>query len=773
MSQIETVQIQYKKCLVFLKRNLERITDNQPPEKFEALYPLLSSLVEETFTHYCFSFFLAHDYFSIFNKSFHLYHKLTPESVVRLLSLSQMIISNTRSASDLNSMIQLPGFKCFFECDFQFDKIEETGDHFVNLVKCVVLKSNSETQFDFIRTLVFKTLTLGNSKDHLVRATVRNIVLTLINLNNSSFEIFIHQIHFKFFFFDVLREIGGKFSDLDRFQLKLQVKEIQNCIFEIQENFQFVDELVNSVKHDEVLCFMFNSFIIGVIVPLILPTFRADFKVKNGKMFGVNSVLFLIDLALRELKNEAINLTISVDVVLKDKIHFINEPQLLDYAIIHGNDYNILKDTLLFTNPGEMRLFESKTENFAAVSQIKRPKNIIKTIEIDPNDKILVCDSIIPSMNRKSVTNEILTSHCNGKVFQTLWAFFRSKDDNMVLITSNILIYIFTNYSVVVDQDIEQVTEKLFELLDSEPLLRMATCKNICHLIYLLYDHLRYSESFSSRMSKLYKQKLNKLKSYFENPKLGNLFVSNFRKTIIETEANNQVGQYSCLILNWLCLVNYTFTIGDSRLFINLDMDYKMDLCLEESVEAELRLFILIRHLRNFVNEKKPSISNSRTFAGLFETENQFVNFRHFEEDQLISIDFTQKQEIKRYFAAKLSNSDQSKVYLASIGRDIVLLEEIENQQYKYKVIFKEFFAHVTAYLNKSNNKHLILKLRNRGLFWTLFFPSSQIAGQSLHVLDELWKNLREMEIKTVSDVLAKLQEEDKVTIVKNFKIEI
>ena len=100
---------------------------------------------------------------------------------------------------------------------------------------------------------------------------------------------------------------------LEAFVLAVSSKEVQNCIFEIQEDLQFIDELLKSVKNEEIQCFMFNSFTIGVVVHLILPTFRADVLIKNGRKFGINSVLFLIDLVLREIKNESMNLTFALD----------------------------------------------------------------------------------------------------------------------------------------------------------------------------------------------------------------------------------------------------------------------------------------------------------------------------------------------------------------------------------------------------------------------------------------------------------------------------
>jgi hypothetical protein len=152
---------------------------------------------------------------------------------------------------------------------------------------------------------------------------------------------------------------------------------------------------------------MINAFLIVVVVHLILPTFRADIKVRGAKPLGINPVLFLLNLVLTEVRHEALNLTVAVDVVLKDKIHIINDPSLLDSAVIFGTDYFVLGKTALFTNPKELNIFQTKTDNAVAQSMIKRPSNLFHTNEDRPGSRVVMAESIVPTLINRGFDAEI------------------------------------------------------------------------------------------------------------------------------------------------------------------------------------------------------------------------------------------------------------------------------------------------------------------------------------------------------------------------------
>lgn len=767
----EKIAIQYAKCKTIIEKNHDRILKKEQIDRFDVIFSLLNNLVEETFTHYLFQFFLKNDFFHLIHKTFLIYHNCWPPSTVKLLTLTQLIVSNTHSSNDLNEMIKLSGFQQFFQANFQFEKHEESSDYYANIVKFIVLKVDSNTNFAWIQPMVKKTLLLNCSKDNLLKTTMHNIVLSILSVNNPTFESFVNDLSFKCFYFDILRDIGKKFVEIDNFILKNSIKEVQNLISDLQENLQFIDELSHIVISEETLCFMFNSFILAVAVHLILPTFRADIKIKNKKTFGINAVLFLTDLILHEIKNEALNFTFAVDVIMKDKIHVIAE-EFLDFNIIHGSDYGLLSKSIFFQKPREIAIFETRTENFVAVSQIKRPIGLIKTIPQSQNPKIVSCDSLIPSLDKNATSNHILISSCTGKVFQTLWAFFRSKDDNMLLITSNILIFIFVNYFIAIDQDVEKVTEKMFELLESDYGLRYITSKNVCQLIFILYDHLSNVGSFSVNINRLFSAKVKKMKFYLENPRTADYLVIKMQKVACETEEKENPDEYQTIRLNWLSLVNYVFTTSESTVFDNIDPKYKRDLSEEEQIEVEIKMLVSIRMLRNFINKQHNLPESCNSISKISGRESDLAKLIEFVEDGKIHLDFQNRSDLKVLFPAKIGNYNKSNVLLISIGKYFVLIEELPDQKNTYSVLFREFFANVIFYISKANDKHLIVKIRNKSFFWTLVFVSVQSAVQSMKQVDDLWKVLKNQETKLIQELMSKFEGEVKTQTTKSYKIE-
>jgi hypothetical protein len=365
---------------------------------------------------------------------------------------------------------------------------------------------------------------------------------------------------------------------------------------------------------------------------------------------------------------------------------------------------------------------------------------------------------------------EIPLSHCSGKVFQTLWAFFRSKDDNMILLTTTILLFLLTNYHLVIDQDIEKVTERLFELLDTEPPLRHATNKNLGRLLYVIYDQLRFNDTFSVNASKLFASKVARARRYFENPRFRDPFIGALFRVANDPTAVDCVSDFKVITLNWLALINYTFTVADSKVFHNIDLEFKMDLNDEEVMEVELRLLVIARTLRTFILGKQAKVKDYPPFKNLFEHEAPSPAFRSFREGEILCIDFAQKQEIKRYFGGKLANSPK-KAFVSSLANEIVLLEEIDCEKNLYQVLFRDLYANVTATPAKTDSKSLVLRIRSNHLFWTLGFPTPQIANQSLFILEELRQNLRDAQSRRMADALAQLEGELADVRIKSYRI--
>ena len=90
--------------------------------------------------------------------------------------------------------------------EFKFAQDEELTDYFVNFLKAMVLRLDNETiNFFFndrLKTfpLLLAATTLYNSKEQLVRTSVRSITLTIFELENADMQDLFHRLPFAAFY---------------------------------------------------------------------------------------------------------------------------------------------------------------------------------------------------------------------------------------------------------------------------------------------------------------------------------------------------------------------------------------------------------------------------------------------------------------------------------------------------------------------------------------------------------------------------------------------
>ena len=114
-----------------------------------------------------------------------------------------------------------------------------------------------------------------------------------------------------------------------------------------------------------------------------------------------------------------------------------------------------------------------------------------------------------------------------------LVAFLKSKDDNMILLTSNLFL------NIVDDIDIDKVffeenTEKIMSLLQLDPSFRFITCLKLSKLYYLLYKKYKAKYNGASKKNlneilSFFKKKIANMKKILAHDHLSTSLISSFK----------------------------------------------------------------------------------------------------------------------------------------------------------------------------------------------------------------------------------------------------
>ena len=103
-------------------------------------------------------------------------------------------------------MLGNPFLTYLISYEFSFADDDELTDYFVNFLKALVLRLDNDTINFFFndRLLTFPLLqaamTLYNSRDNLVRTSVRSIILTIYGIENQEMQKMFHMLPFASFY---------------------------------------------------------------------------------------------------------------------------------------------------------------------------------------------------------------------------------------------------------------------------------------------------------------------------------------------------------------------------------------------------------------------------------------------------------------------------------------------------------------------------------------------------------------------------------------------
>jgi hypothetical protein len=728
MEKLAEIKHLYEEVVVTLARNQTAVLNSGRPESVGALYMVLSRLVEQTFSGYHMDFFLSRDYFKTFCEVHHLIKKFDPDVSIKLFEFVQLIVTNTRTTSDLANICGLDGFAMFFRTNFEFDRNDEAVDYFINIAKSLILKLDSASKAESVRPVVDLALGLSRHKDNLVRTTVRNIALALTRLDNASMAEYVSSFPFRFFFVDLVREIKEKIFSLDKCILEEKTKEIQDTIYFIQESFQFIDELISCARDDVSKQFITNLVLVGIFVQILLPAFRNDIRITGGHFLGINTVLFVFDSAFAWIQNPLIIDSVVFNMMLGDNLR-LDCDEVFDMPLFFDSHLQEVTKNSFFQSLGKLNLFTSN----------------LKSELTQATDK--------PAF---------LVSELKGKVFHTLLAFFKSKDDNMILITTNIFLHLFARCEIDFDQALASTLEKLSELLRMDPSTRLATCENLCRVFNYIVKHSSTVKTadLTSHVFALLDMKSKNIKKILDTDKFCDILISRFRKTSYEHDKPEFYQSTKPCSLTWLALYNYNYSAMQSKDLRYISLDFKVELNDEEFIEAEVRLFILFKNLRYSVIEESVLFDFEKTIPLVYQEVYASIDNPNFCEGACLLIDFEADSHLVRLFSGEITDSGRigSKVYLASFGRDLILLEEENKAKRLYRIFFREYYANVIYYIHRSNPRQMNITLKSKVKFWGVLFPNAQVCLQAKNLLDEIFRDFTGKEKQFIGMFLKKYE---------------
>ena len=709
---IKNLKTRYEKISQILKTiELNILNKKKIQTESEDLLTNCSKLLEETFTHYIFEFFITKDYFKLFYKIRKILSQKNKEIIWKLYQYSQLIISNTKNSYDLNKIFKLEGFHLFFLEDENFLQNDEIVDYFINIMKSIVLKLDENSEFNLIKKFVVLILELNNHSDNLVKTTVSNIVLFLVRLKNKEVQNYIEKFPFLFHFLDIIRNIGKSIYKLDSHILKSEIKCVKNEIMNLQDSFHFIEEIVECAISDKIRRFVKNGFVIGIVLQIILPTFRQDLKfLKNEEKFlGINTALFVINSIFDIMEKSGLKDFLIENFVLNDKIDF-GIKDILDKRIFFDGDIEDIQNSNLIKKMDEVDLVKKKTK---------------KT-----------------------------------KMFDMLISFMRSKDDNMILLTTNLFLYIFQNdkYKIFEQEKVYQnLINSIITLLSIDPSFRLKTCKKLSKFLYILLKkkNSKITPLTKKKIITNFKKRLQNQKKLLMADHLRNAQISIFYNTASSFDIENFWSKINPEILNWLSIFNYNFAKIDNKELRYLELDYKYDFNSDEYIEMEMKMMVLFKNLRYFVDDNSVLMDYEKNIKKSYEENFGVIKNSNYYEGNKVEVNFEKKSILKKLIEGKSGN--QRNLVLCLFGRDFVLFEKIDKFR-GFKILSRNYYANVLFYFDRSDPCQLNVSSKNKIQFWGFKFGNVKTCILSKEILDKVSNDLKKMEYEFILKLIRKYE---------------
>lgn len=132
-----------------------------------------------------------------------------------------MLIQNIENKSRVYYLLGNPFLNTLISYEFDFAKDDELVDYYVNFLKSLSIKLNSETVNFFFNDklkhfpLLFNAIKFFNHKDQLVRTSVQSITLTLLNIPNPEMQTLFTVLPFCQYYANLSCRLRGIWTQID------------------------------------------------------------------------------------------------------------------------------------------------------------------------------------------------------------------------------------------------------------------------------------------------------------------------------------------------------------------------------------------------------------------------------------------------------------------------------------------------------------------------------------------------------------------------------
>lgn len=479
----------------------------------------------------------------------------------------------------------------------------------------MVFKIDDSTNCEFLYFPLRIILRLRDHQENLVKATVNNIAVSCVNLcSNKSLLPFIHSFDFHQFILYLVKNILENVQEIEKLVLKPQKEnQLQNKIMDLHDMLEFTRDLILSLKDKSIVMYQFGIFVFSLflVVQVVLPLLRYDLKLKPYINIGLNCGLFLLNNLLEVFKNtQEFEQACLLPVFFKDKVL---SPWVKDFNFqLIDSSENVVNFFYQFHNLNsksqdkkKFSLFSSKpkrTEQFQAKSSIPEPVHHAfnnSNVEIDLSAPSL---PQVYNINDEAKLNNLKRgTHVKhqSKLLECLICFLKTKDDNMLLMSTNILLQLLKHYDLTKPL-LEQITDKCMENLVIEMKFRLITFENMAKLLARAYDSsLKHPKKV---IIEGLKQKIGILNQLQKKPQLNKKMTEIFKRIIEEYDYGEKMFNLENLLprernLNFLSLINYSF-YEDFKNLKYISFFYKYEMNEAEVIEMEVKKFIILKNLR-------------------------------------------------------------------------------------------------------------------------------------------------------------------------------
>ena len=186
-----------------------------------------------------------------------------------------------------------------------------------------------------------------------------------------------------------------------------------------------------------------------------------------------------------------------------------------------------------------------------------------------------------------------------SKLLECLISFLKTKDDNMLLLSTNILLQILKNYKFHKNLN-EIISERCANNLTVDMKFRLITFENLAKLFVKCFN-------INCKQDKILiieglKKKINIINQIRNKGHLNKKLTEIFKRVVEEFDFGEKMFLSENLIprennLNFLSLINYSF-YEDFKNLKYINFFYKYDLNESEIIEMELKTFIILKNIR-------------------------------------------------------------------------------------------------------------------------------------------------------------------------------